>query len=106
MWPEWAAEIGIGYLGSGKNRLDQSTVKIGGDLDVKYLFFTGTFRPFVQGGMYWDFASNLNDNEFVFGNKFFAGVGLFLVTPGFYVYASYNTGPPGMFPQAGLGMDL
>lgn len=105
-WTDWAAELGVGFLGSGKNNADKSALRIGGDLDLKYMFLGGSLRPFLQSGMYWDFSSTLSDNDLNFGNKFFAGAGFFVFGSGVYSYASYNTGPPGWFLQAGLGFNF
>jgi hypothetical protein len=81
-------------------------VNLGGDVDFKYMFLGGSFRPFLQAGTFWDFATTLSANDLSIGNRFFAGAGIFIFASGVYSYASYNTGPPGWFMQAGLGFDL
>lgn len=101
-WTTWAFEAGLGYA-----RPDSGGLQFAGDMDFKYMFMGGSFRPFLQLGTGWAFSTNLENNNFGFGSdNIFSGVGFFVFGSGVYTYASYNTGPPGLFLQAGLGFDL
>src|SRR5688572_30244862 len=66
LWRNWALELGVGYIGSSESvnakareketdpaatDRDRVTYTVAGDVNLKYLFGSGTFRPYLQGGV-------------------------------------------------------
>jgi hypothetical protein len=124
LWNNWAFEAGLGYLGSsetstqnsqqsGAGTTTNSDLYAGGDINLKYLFASGFFRPYLQGGMgsavSLGNSNNSKNNSNNTGanaslNGGFAGAGIFLLGSEFYVYLSYLTSGNGTF-QFGLGFN-
>lgn len=123
----WAFEIGIGWVdlntidtdkddqpnnnsnNNNANDEDEDTAQaaIAGEIDIKYLFSSGSFRPFLQGGFGAGVAAEVGkhiDAGAGIGGPFIGG-GLFMGSPKFYGYVS--TIFTEHFPiQAGIGFDM
>jgi hypothetical protein len=123
LWTNWAFETGIGYIGSSENitpnsqpnsgTTTNSQLYAGGDVNLKYLFSTGFFRPYLQGGMGTAVAigsannsknnsNNTGANASLGGS--YGGAGFFLYGSEFYVYLSYITSSNGSY-QVGIGFN-
>jgi len=125
----WHFETGIGWIDadasvdedddddtSGSDDKDKDDDKdtaglsLAGDVDLKYLFSSGGLRPFIQAGFGIGVGARAGDGAGFgagTGGGFFGG-GLFLGSPSFYGYGSYNLGGGGGdgFVQAGIGFDI
>lgn len=123
MGSQWCFETGIGWVdvnakGDDDDDKDDSkkdddgaraSVHLAGDADVKYLFSSGTVKPFVQGGFGVGIGAAAGDNSGASAGAGggFAGLGLFIGGKSAYGYASFNGGGGGgTFVQAGLGFDI
>jgi hypothetical protein len=65
-WSNWAFELGIGSISvsdSSTNNNNQSSAGLGGDLNLKYLFGNGGFRPYLQGGVLVGTGATVGENE-------------------------------------------
>src|SRR5258708_434291 len=60
LWTNWALEFGVGYIGSSESANNQTSTSssnqstvytVGGDFNLKYLFASGSVRPYLQGGV-------------------------------------------------------
>ncbi len=102
LWTNWAFEVGLGYINSTESKSANSNsntsnnnvnLAVGGDLNLKYLFSSGTFRPYVQGGTYLGMAAQSGDHSgagaSVGGG--FAGLGFFIMGSSVDFYISYIT---------------
>lgn len=113
LWTQWAFEVGVGGVqqSQGVNATTGQETKVTsvlGDLNLKYLFSSGTVRPYLQVGTGTS-ASIVSQS----GTSLSAGVGglyygggLFLMGSSFYLYLSVNSGGGSGYPQVGLGFDL
>ncbi|MBX3019971.1 MAG: hypothetical protein KF767_18940 [Bdellovibrionaceae bacterium] len=101
-WNNWAFEIGAGYFNA-----QDSKVTIAGDLDMKYLFGSGWFRPYLMGGVGYGTGALFEEGGGVSAGAGggFLGGGVFLKGRPFYFYAGVAAGR-GTTVQAGLGFDL
>jgi hypothetical protein len=128
--PQWGFETGIGWVdvsstkstdpksgdasatddGKAKAEKTRTTrLNLAGDVDVKYFLASGKLRPFLQAGLGVGIGAAAGaDSGFGAGTGGgFAGLGLLIGGPSFYVYGSYNwTGRSSTFAQAGLGFGL
>jgi hypothetical protein len=124
LWSNWAFEAGLGYLGSSESSnkntgtnntgtTTQSQFFAGGDVNLKYLFSSGFFRPFLQIGSGTSISlgntSNNDNNSNNTGAKAalngnFAGAGFMLMGSEFYFYVSYLTSNNGS-AQIGVGFN-
>lgn len=103
LWSNWAFELGIGYINSteSNNSSDSNSdsnsknvnLALAGDLNLKYLFGSGTFRPYLQGGTYAGMAAQTGKSSGASAslNNGFAGAGFFIMTSSFDFYISYVT---------------
>lgn len=103
-WSQWAFEFGIGSVNTSStddegNRTNR--IGFGGDLNLKYLFRQGVFRPYLQAGLGAGVGAG-NSGVSAGANGAFGGAGLFLKGSDVFGYLSYNVGS-GRFVQAGLG---
>lgn len=102
LWTNWAFEVGLGYINSTESNSSNTkansssnnvNLAVGGDLNFKYLFSSGTFRPYLQGGTYLGLAAQSGDNSgagaSVGGG--FGGAGFFIMTNSVDFYISYIT---------------
>lgn len=111
-WTKWAFEIGIGYVNiddkdkDNKNEEDDDTnIRVGGGINMKYLFSYGVVRPYLQGGFGMATGIDVGDDASAgagLGGGYFGG-GLYIKSSSVHVYASYNVGNSTSFLQAGLG---
>ena len=108
LWTNWAFELGIGSVQqttTNTNGQDSKTTSVLGDANFKYLFSSGVFRPYLQGGMGSSVsvtnASGVSASAGL-GGSFFGG-GIFLLGNPIYAYASYNVGGSTSFTQIGIG---
>jgi len=104
-WTNWAFEAGLGSVNSTSTNSGNSTttVSVGGDVNFKYLFGSGLFRPYLQGGAGVGIGAGNGVGAGIGGG--FAGAGFFLKGSDLYAYFSYNLGGGG-FLQGGLGIFL
>jgi len=117
---QWGFEIGIGWMelkakdsddannGTNNNdKKDNASLKVAGDIDVKYFFSGRSLRPYAQLGFGYGAGAAVGEDAGagVATGAGFAGIGLIAGDPGFYGYASFNVGA-GSFLQAGLGFDI
>lgn len=112
LWTNWAVELGIGYIGSNEQDNTNSngssstttTYTVGGDFNLKYLFSSGTFRPYLQGGVGTGVSTSNNGavGAGVDVTHPFGGGGFYLFGNSFYFYASYIFLNASEF-QVGLG---
>lgn len=114
LWSNWAFEIGVGSLDSKKSNSDttnsssentSNTVSVGGDMNLKYLFSSGWFRPYLQGGVMMGTAANSSGAGVGTGSGFFGG-GLLLKGNPFYFYIGANVIGGSTDAHAGLGFDF
>nr|HPI41493.1 hypothetical protein [Pseudobdellovibrionaceae bacterium] len=113
LWSQWAFEVGIGGVSqsqgvSATTGEETKSTSVLGDLNLKYLFSSGTFRPYLQVGT--GTAASIVSHS---GTSVSAGVGgiyygggLFLMSSSFYVYLSLNSGGGSSYSQAGLGFNF
>lgn len=103
LWSNWAFELGIGNAQSSN-----SSTSVSGDINFKYLFRSGVFRPYLQFGAGSGVSVTTNNNggagAGVGGG--FAGAGIFLLGNPIYAYGSYNIGNGSNFYQLGIGYDF
>lgn len=123
LWSNWAFEVGLGYLGSAESSnkntgtdsgtTTQSQLYAGGDMNLKYLFSSGFFRPYIQAGAGTSVSlgntSNSSNNSNSPGanaslNANFVGAGFMLMGSEFYFYASYLATNNGS-AQIGIGFN-
>ena len=109
LWSAWALELGIGSIDGGTSNNnssnDNSTLSIGGDINLKYLFGSGFFRPYLQGGMGLGTGLTIGDNTGAgagTGGIFFGG-GAFLMANPFHIYLGLITDGGDFGTQAGIG---
>ncbi len=78
-----------------------------GDVNLKYFFGSGTFRPYAQAGVGVGLGARTGSGAGASTGGGFAGLGLLIGSPSFYGYGAYNLdGSRNAFGQAGLGFDL
>lgn len=114
LWTNWAVELGIGNIQTSNNNSStsnssSSSLTVGGDVNLKYLFGSGTFRPFLEGGVglgTWAGTGSNGGLAAGTGGGFFGG-GFFLKGNPFYFYLGYLVfgGGGGDF-NLGLGFDF
>jgi hypothetical protein len=123
LWSNWAFEAGLGYIGSDESKSQNSQTNsgtttnsqlyAGGDINLKYLFSSGFFRPYLQGGFGTSVeignSNNSNNNSNNTGanaslNGAFGGAGFFLLGSELYIYVSYLTTNNGTL-QVGVGFN-
>ncbi len=113
-WTNWAFEIGIGSIAvdDNNNTNNQTSAGIGGDLNLKYLFGNGGFRPYVQCGVMVGTGATVGNNDTSgasasTGNGF-VGLGLMAeVGSSAYIYLggnAFNKRSSEFF--VGLGFDI
>jgi len=130
----WAFEIGVGWVDIKSDAAEKvedddedsdnandddedddddddkkTTVAIGGDMDLKYLFRSGFFRPYLQAGLGYGGGRSIGtDSEPAHGvGGPFIGAGLMFGSPKFYAYGAVTTNLNHAHSlQAGLGFDL
>lgn len=115
LWTNWAFEVGIGNIDSKKsnssdtstdsNNNTSNTVTVGGDINLKYLFGSRWFRPYLQAGVMVGTAANSQGAGAGTGSGFWGG-GLFLKGNPFYFYIGANVIGGSSDLHAGLGFDL
>lgn len=114
LWTNWAFEAGIGGVqqtSTNSGGQEAKTTSTLGDINLKYLFSSGVFRPYLQGGMGSSVsvtnASGVSAAAGVGGG--YVGGGIFLLGNPIYVYGSINTGLSSgnsSFVQFGVGYDF
>lgn len=113
LWSQWAFELGLGYVNSSENDSSNDTnsssnqkninVSIAGDLNLKYLFGSGSFRPYIQGGSYAGVSAQGGNQTGANAslNGGFLGLGFFIMSSSVDFYISYITAGKGSL-QLGL----
>ena len=99
LWSNWAFEVGIGYINSTDNENSSDSdsknlnLSLAGDINLKYLFGSGAFRPYLQGGTYAGMAAKAGNSSGASAslNNGFAGAGFFIMSSSFDFYISYVT---------------
>lgn len=88
LWSNWAFELGLGYINSTESDEAEKASPVGdvrfsmaGDVNLKYLFGSGSFRPYLQGGTYFGFGAQTGDQSGVNASAggAFAGLGIFIL---------------------------
>lgn len=100
LWTNWAFEFGIGQVGSSTNNSNTTTVSTSGDLNFKYLFRSGWFRPYLQAGS--GVGLSVGSGASAGTGSAFGGVGIFALGQPIYAYISYLFGNTNG-PQFGIG---
>lgn len=104
LWNQWAFEFGLGYINSTEKESSNSSsnsndvnLSVAGDLNLKYLFGSGRFRPYVQGGTYAGVAAQTGNSSGANASlsSGFAGAGFFILGSSFDFYISYVTAGKG-----------
>lgn len=68
-WTNWAFEIGIGSISVDDSSTNNNTSNnrtsagVGGDLNLKYMFGNGDFRPYLQAGVLVGTAASVGEND-------------------------------------------
>lgn len=104
-WSKVALELGVGSIDSKKTDSSgntTNTVVVGGDVNLKYLFGSGWFRPYVQGGLLLGTSASSGGASAGTGSGFFGG-GMMLKGGQFYVYLGANMIGSATDVHAGLG---
>lgn len=123
---KWGFEAGIGWidaeanvdddddenddeLAKGDEDDDRASLRLAGDVDLKYFLTSGSARVFLQGGVGVGAGIAAGDDGGAGAGTGggFGGVGVLLGSPSFYGYGSFNVnGSSHTFVQAGLGLDI
>lgn len=110
LWSKWAFEIGAGSAKvNDKNNSSTELSILTGQVDLKYLFGSGGFRPYAQLGTGYALSSNNNSAGLGVGGSLYGGLGFFGMGSSVYGYASYNLGNASSssgFIQLGIGFNL
>jgi hypothetical protein len=109
-WTNWAMEAGIGYINSTDSEAQSATgaspntsttkdfeLSVGGDMNLKYLFGSGPFRPFLQGGSYLGAsvkAGNATGAAASIAGGF-VGAGFYVMNSNFDFYLGYLSAAKG-----------
>ena len=103
LWAKWAFEFGIGNV-----RANSNTTSVGGDINLKYLFRSGVFRPYLQVGAGSGISVRTESDGSAGASVggIFAGAGIFLIGNPIYAYGSYNLGNGSNFYQVGIGYNF
>jgi hypothetical protein len=112
LWTNWAFEVGLGAVQQSKgvdvSGKEVKSVSLLGDINMKYLFSSGTVRPYLMLGA-GSAASVVQSNQTSvsagIGGSYY-GAGIFLMGNPFYVYLGYANGGGNGFPQVGLGFNF
>lgn len=110
-WTNWAVELGVGSINSSNNNNNNnsSAVSVGGDVNLKYLFGSSTFRPYLEGGVGMGTAAASGSNGGVSAGtgSGFLGLGLMLKGNPFYFYIGAVSGNNSSGDlNLGLGFDF
>lgn len=97
-WTNWAFEVGIGSINvddsdtNNSNTNNQTSAGVGGDLNLKYLFGSRDFRPYIQAGVLVGTGATVGDNSGVSAGtgQGFAGLGLMFSGRSVYFYLGGN----------------
>lgn len=100
LWTNWAFEFGFGQAGSSTNSSNTTTVSSTGDINFKYLFGSGWFRPYLQGGT--GVGVSVGSGASAGTGSAFGGAGIFMLGQPIYAYLSYVTTGTGNL-QFGVG---
>ena len=114
LWSKVAFEIGVGSAKVNDTSNNSAQVNLlAGQLDLKYLFGSGGFRPYAQIGTgYSTSSSSSNSNTTAglsAGGSLYGGIGFFGLGNSVYGYASINIGNAGSnstFTQFGIGFEI
>jgi hypothetical protein len=113
LWSNWAFELGLGYVNSTEtnstNSSNQSSstsnvnLSVAGDINLKYLFSSGGFRPYLQGGTYAGVGARAGDSSGASASVGggFVGAGFFIMGSSVDFYLSFITAGSGSV-QLGL----
>ena len=100
LWTNWAFEFGFGQANSSTSSSNTTTVSSSGDINFKYLFGSGWFRPYLQGGT--GVGVSVGSGASAGTGSTFGGAGIFMLGQPIYAYLSYvTTGTANM--QFGVG---
>lgn len=101
LWSNWAFEAGLGYINSTESNNSSASnsnsknvnLALAGDINLKYLFGSGSFRPYLQGGTYAGMAAQAGNSSGASASlsNGFAGAGFFIMAGSFDFYISYVT---------------
>lgn len=107
LWQDWAFELGAGSAKvKDQNNSSSEVTVLSGDVDFKYLFGSGGFRPYAQVGTFYSTTSGSNTAGLSVGNSTYGGLGFFGMGSSVYGYSSYNFGSGTGYFQFGLGFNL
>ncbi len=114
LWSQWAFDVGVGYMNSSESNSNNSSnssnsnsknvsVSAGGDLNFKYLFGSGSVRPYLQGGTFFGVGAQSGNNSGASASASggFGGAGLFFMSGSVDFYISYISAGNGSL-QLGL----
>jgi hypothetical protein len=118
----WGLEAGVGWIDAKANidndgndstnnndtgDDDSASIKVAGDIDLKYFFSSGAARPFLQGGFGVGLGAKSGEGAGAGTGGGFVGLGILLGSPAIYAYGSINaSSSENTFVQAGLGVDI
>ena len=120
---EWGFEAGVGWVDAEANvdddeddnnnnptdddDDDSASLRVAGDIDLKYFFMSGAARPFLQGGFGVGLGAKSGEGAGAGTGSGFVGLGILLGSPAIYGYGSINAiSSEDTFIQAGLGVDI
>lgn len=107
-WSKWALELGAGFLDFGtKDRSNTATLYLAGDVNMKYLFLSGVFRPYLMGGLGLGSGTSVGDNTALGASAGggFVGGGVLMRGHPVYAYLGLAIGNASTF-QFGVGFDF
>jgi hypothetical protein len=92
LWTNWAFEAGLGNIttSSTNNGNNTNSTALGGDVNFKYLFGAGFFRPFVHAGVGVGVGAGSDTGLSAGTGGAFLGGGAFLMGRKFYGYGGAN----------------
>lgn len=104
IWKNVALEVGVGAVAANiGQRKNNNNLDLSGDIDVKYLFATSSWRPFVEGGFRTGLGMGDSGVSFGAGNPFLGGGVMYWGSKLFgYVGANTDSGKV-IFPFVGAG---
>lgn len=112
LWTNWAVELGVGSIDSrttsNNNDEETSQLSVAGDINVKYLFGSRWFRPYLQAGVGLGTSASAGSDTGVSastGSGFF-GAGIMLKGNPFYFYFGANALSRSTEFNLGIGFDF
>ncbi len=92
VWKSLALEVGVGSASaSSSQRKSDGNLTLSGDIDLKYLFQSAQWRPFVEGGFHTGLGAGSNSGIAIGAGNPFVGGGLMYWGSKLFGYAGANT---------------